>query len=250
MESQREALEQLQEKLATQVNIPEEKGYLPQDGDVVLALDIQYQKDAAHVAGDFHYWNGDHIGTFAGVIEVDVPYVPSFFCFREGPPLLSLIEHFTKTSLPSPNLIVVDGHGIAHPRQFGVACWLGLATSIPTIGCAKETLVLYEGELEQDRGATVDVKVDEKTVGYVVRRIEGVNPVFVSPGHLVSLSGALSIVLDLPGKYKIPDPIRLADQAARSHCKGISQKTWKNLGELTLAKPFWRNSETVSNGDE
>lgn len=230
-----EELERLaaeQRELAVRVVIPADGGYVPRTGDVVLALDIQYEGDDAHVAGDLHRYGGGPLGTFAGVARVNMPYVSSYFCFREGPPLLSLIRRLEQESLPAPDVIVVDGHGIAHPRRFGVGCWLGVATGKPVMGCAKETLLPYCGDLGETRGSVVDVALEGETVGYVLRRQDRVNPVFLSPGHLVSLKTCIDIALGLPGTYRIPDPLRNADHAARAHCKGEAEPGWKDLGKL------------------
>lgn len=234
-----------QNKLLSQVIIPQDRGYFPQIGDVVLALDIQYKGDDAHVAGNLFQWQGEEIGTFAGVARVDAPYIPSFFCFREGPPLLAFVRTLEKKAIPSPHLIIVDGHGIAHPRRFGVACWMGIATGRPAIGCAKETLLPYHGDLDPERGSFIEVFLEDqglpssrsgaetqRIVGYVLRNQNGVNPIFTSPGHLVSLKDCVPIVLGLPGAYRVPDPLRKADHAAREHCKGVAGKDFTDFGKL------------------
>ena len=228
-----------QERLATRVVIPATGGYTPQAGAVVLALDIQYDGDLAHVAGDLSYWQGKHIGVFAGQMVVKVAYAPTFFCFREGPPLLALIARLRQESQPEPNVILVDGYGLAHPRRFGVACWLGIATDKPTIGCAKNALLDYDGELAEPRGSKLPILLENETVGYVLRSQAGINPIYVSPGHLVSLSDAVEIVLGLGGDYRIPNCLRHVDHAARSHAKGNPERGWHDLGELTpVATPF------------
>lgn len=234
MISSHEILANEQKIMSQQVVIPEKAGYTPQENHIILALDIQYNNDEAHVAGDLLYWKGEHIKTCAGVTQAQVPYVPSYFCFREGPPLLDFINYLEQEeTLPKPDVIVVDGHGIAHPRFFGVACWIGVKTQIPTIGCAKDTLVRYEGVLGEERGSTIDVFVQEKHTGYVLRTQDGIKPIFVSPGHLVSLETSVDIIMGLPSEYRVPEPLRKADHAARAHCKGISEVIWTDLGELT-----------------
>ncbi len=238
----KDRLSKEQENLSRFVKIPEDPIYAPQKGDLILALDIQYKENQAHVAGDLHYWQQDHMGTFAGEIEAKVPYVPSYFCFREGPPLLSFWKTLQEKNIAQPKFIIVDGHGIAHPRKFGVACWLGLATQTPTIGCAKDTLVRYVGDLSPDKGSRVPVQLDEETVGYVFRKEENIRPIYVSPGHLTTLGQSIEIVQGLPGNYRIPDPLRNADHAARSHCKKIPEKTWKDLGLLCESQTPWEKT--------
>ena len=140
---------------------------------------------------------------------------------------------------PTPDVILVDGHGLAHPRRFGAACWMGLATGIPTVGCAKDTLLRFEGELAEAKGSTLDVLLEEEVVGVVLRRIAKVRPVYVSPGHLISVQGATQMVLSLPSKYRVPDPVRHADHAARERSKGNTPGTWQDLGELPLIPAPW-----------
>jgi deoxyribonuclease V len=238
MEEQK-ALADLQRKLAAQVNIPSTGGYQPKEGDVVLGLDIQYSGDEAHVAGDIERFHGEHIGTFAGITKSYVPYVPSYFCFREGPPLLALIARLAKEALPLPDVIVVDGHGIAHPRKFGVGCWLGIATGKPTMGAAKETLLHYEGELAPPRGSKVKVMLEQEVVGYVVRTQDSVRPIYVSPGHMLSLDTSARLALELAPSFRIPEILRRADHAARSHSKGLAEAAWHNLGALENVAAAW-----------
>jgi deoxyribonuclease V len=241
-EKTKEMLAIQQEKLKQWLEIPsEQKGYIPKKGDLVIALDIQYLEDFAHIGGDLFEWQGKHINTFASVVKGSVPYIPGYFCFREGPPLLSFLESLKKQQNICPDLIIIDGHGIAHPRKLGVACWIGIATKIPTIGCAKDTLVQYQGELGEKRASKISVFVDNDLVGYVLRTKDGIKPLFVSPGHLVSLETSVEIVLNLPTEYRIPEPLRNADQAARHHAKNSQEFPYINLGEISEIKPFWEN---------
>ncbi len=234
-----EALAQEQKTLSNMVIIPD-AGYFPKPGDVFVALDIQYQGDDAHVAGDVWAWPKEHLGTYAGLITVTVPYVPSYFCFREGPPLLALVRRLSKECKILPKFLVIDGHGIAHPRKFGVACWLGIALNLPTIGCAKDTLIHYDALPEKQRGQTREVLLNQEPVGYIVSTQDDTRPIYVSPGHLVSLADSAKIALELAGNYRIPDPIRNADHAAREHAKGINDGTWKDLGTLEPILPWWK----------
>ncbi|BBM82224.1 endonuclease V [Candidatus Uabimicrobium amorphum] len=235
----REHLEKEQEKLLPLVSIPEKDGYTAKDGDVVFAFDIQYKGDEAHVAVDVFRWPQEHIKTYAGLFRINVPYVPSYFCFREGPPLLAIYQKVVQDENIQPQLLIIDGHGIAHPRKFGVACWLGVATQIPALGCAKETLIPYDGDqLKSDARSTVPMTYNDESLGFAVRRFADVNPVYVSPGHLISQQQALEICCSLAGEFKIPDTIRRADQAARQHCAGQPGE-WTELGLLPKAIPLW-----------
>lgn len=150
------------------------------------------------------------------VVEaVKFPYIPGLFSFRELPPLLNAFE---KLSI-RPDLIVCDGHGIAHPRRFGLACHLGVTLSIPTIGCAKTKLIGDFLPVEQARGQMSDLIVNEEVVGKVLRTQHNVKPVFVSIGHKISLDAAVDWVLKLSPKYRLPETTRQADQLVNKALK-------------------------------
>ncbi len=211
-------LAKLQEQWATEVIISPH--YVPQDEDVIFSLDIQYVGDTAFVALDVQYYSGELIGTYTDESEVEMPYVPQFFCFREGPPLLKIVKKVQEDFKLKPDVLIVDGHGIAHPRRFGVACWLGVQTNLPTIGCAKQTLLDYQGILGEQRGCTLPVFLENEEVGKVLRTQEAVKPVFVSVGHKMDLITATDMILNLASRYRICEPLRRADQAARAYAKG------------------------------
>ena len=137
---------------------------------------------------------------------VDFPYIPGFLSFREIPPL---IEAFKKIKT-LPDIILCDGQGIAHPKKMGIATHLGILLDIPTIGVAKSKLVGTFKEPENRKGAWTPLIYRGEVVGAVLRTKKGVKPVFVSPGHKVSLYSAIEIVLKTTTKYKTPEPIRFA----------------------------------------
>jgi deoxyribonuclease V len=234
---QLDALRAEQERLASRVAVLAD-GALPPEPRV-LALYVQYGRNLGHVAGSL--WSGEREeGTWVGTLRVEVPYAPGFFCFREGPPLLAFVARLLADGVASPDLLVVDGHGIAHPRRFGVACWVGLATGIPTLGCAKESLLPGAPEPASPRASHAPVHLDGEHVGWSLRSQNGVNPIYASPGHRVSLVEARDAVLALAGRYRIPDPLRRADHAARMHCRGnLAPEDGEDLGVLASAPPAW-----------
>ncbi|MFB2923494.1 MULTISPECIES: deoxyribonuclease V [Aerosakkonema] len=138
------------------------------------------------------------------------PYVPGFLSFREVPTVLDALEKLTIT----PDLILCDGQGIAHPRRFGIACHLGLLIDIPTIGVAKSLLVGKHEELPLERGAWKPLLHRRETIGAALRTRMGVKPVYVSSGHRVSLLTAIDYVMRCTTKYKLPETTRLADKLA------------------------------------
>ena len=138
------------------------------------------------------------------------PYIPGFLSFREIPAVLDALEKISTT----PNLILCDGQGIAHPRRFGIACHLGVLIDMPTIGVAKSLLVGKHDELPVEKGSWQPLRYRGQTVGAVLRSRTGVKPLYVSPGHLISLPSAIDYVLRCTTKYRLPETTRWADKLA------------------------------------
>ncbi len=145
--------------------------------------------------------------------DVTFPYVPGLLALREAPPVLAALERVRSRI----DLILVDGHGTAHPERFGLACYVGVITGWATVGVAKSLLSGVHGPLPTPRGSTVPLIDDAEVIGAVVRTRSGVRPVYVSVGHRVSLTTAVRVVLDCAPRYRIPEPIRLADRLARQN---------------------------------
>jgi deoxyribonuclease V len=141
---------------------------------------------------------------------VRYPYVPGLLSFREAPAIQAALQH-----LPAqPDMILVDGHGLAHPRRFGIACHLGLLLDCPAIGCAKSPLVGKFTLPADEVGAWTPLEHRGERIGAVLRTRRGVKPVFVSIGHRVSLESAIRLLLSWCRSYRLPEPTRLADQVA------------------------------------
>ncbi|MCZ6536016.1 MAG: deoxyribonuclease V [Chloroflexi bacterium] len=139
-----------------------------------------------------------------------MPYIPGLLSFREVPVLAQALESLTIV----PDIIMVDGQGVAHPRRFGIACHLGLLTDIPTIGCGKSILRGKHGPLETEQGSRAPLVDRDEVVGMALRTRSGVSPVYVSVGHKIDLESAVRWVLSCCGGLRIPEPTRLAHQAA------------------------------------
>jgi deoxyribonuclease V len=138
------------------------------------------------------------------------PYVPGLLTFREAPLILAAFEKLTVT----PDFVMVDGQGIAHPRRIGLASHLGLCLGIPAIGCAKSRLIGEYAEPGNEAGSYTELLDNSEVIGAVVRTKAGVKQVYVSIGHMIDLPSAVSLVLKCCRGYRLPEPTRLAHMAA------------------------------------
>jgi len=143
-------------------------------------------------------------------MDAPFPYIPGLLAFRELPAVLAALERLPQ----KPDLLITDGHGLSHPRRFGIACHLGVLTDIPTIGCAKSLLVGSAPEVGGAVGARSPLVLDGSVVGYAVRTRADVKPIFVSTGHRVSPETAVDIILACCRRFRLPEPIRAAHNAA------------------------------------
>ena len=142
--------------------------------------------------------------------RLDFPYIPGLLSFRESPLTLAACGELTIT----PELILVDGQGIAHPRRLGIASHLGLLLNIPTIGCAKSLLCGEHEEPGEKPGSYTEIVDKGETIGAALRTRLGVKPVYVSIGHKIDLPTAVHWVLECCRGYRLPEPTRLAHLAA------------------------------------
>jgi deoxyribonuclease V len=138
------------------------------------------------------------------------PYIPGLLSFREIPVILAALEKLQTT----PDVLMTDGHGMAHPRRFGLACHLGVLLDLPTIGCAKSVFVGEHETLPEAQGSTKPLMDGAETIGMAMRTRDKVKPIYVSIGQYVDLSSAVRVVLACGVGYRLPGPIRWADRLA------------------------------------
>lgn len=147
------------------------------------------------------------IETRTAAATCPMPYIPGLLSFRELPAVLEGLAHVES----SVDAVLCDGQGLAHPRRFGLACHLGVILGLPTAGCAKSRLVGTYRMPARRRGSSTRLLDRGEVVGRVVRTRDGVRPVFVSPGHRMSIAAAERLVLRCGRGYRLPEPTRLAD---------------------------------------
>lgn len=161
------------------------------------------------------------------VSETKFPYIPGLLSFRETP---SVLEAWAKLKT-EPDAVMFDGQGIAHPRRVGIASHVGLLIERPTFGCAKSVLVGRYEEPEAERGRwtpLVDPKTNE-TLGAALRTKRNVQPIFVSPGQLIDLAGAIELTLACDGGYRQPEPTRRAHLLVNALRRGEREPTQASL---------------------
>jgi deoxyribonuclease V len=204
---------------------------LPDPVKLVAGADISYNRfsDVVYAAIVVLRLPELTVASTAGVVtKMNFPYIPGLLSFREAPPLLEVWRQLKLL----PDVLMLDGQGIAHPRRFGIACHLGVLLNLPTIGCGKTLLTGKYDEPAPEAGNFSPLMHKEEMIGAAVRTKNRVNPVFVSPGHLADIPSAVDLALRCVkgyaqhpeagplwggkatpakgSKYRIPEPTRLA----------------------------------------
>ena len=180
---------------------------------LVAGVDISVRKESGQAAGAVVVLRYPELR----VVEIKVargklsfPYVPGLLSFREAPLILEACAKLTAT----PDLVMVDGQGIAHPRRIGLASHLGLCLNTPTVGCAKSLLTGQHDVLGEEPGSSTEIVDRGEVIGAALRSRIGVKPVYISIGHRISLESSIALVLKCCRGYRLPEPTRLAHLAA------------------------------------
>lgn len=205
----REAI-QLQQELRTQIRVQP----LYNEGiRTIGGVDASFDKgkiQAAAVVLDYH--SLEKVDQASAEGPLSFPYIPGLLSFRETPAYLEALARLNAL----PDVLIVDGHGVAHPRRFGIACHLGVLLDLPAIGCAKSILVGEVDPLDESRGSTAEIKLDGEVLGLALRTRDNVKPVYVSVGHRVDLPSAARIALASGRGYGLPEPARQAHLLTQS----------------------------------
>ena len=180
----------------------------------VAGLDVGYAKDSDFLVGAVVVLDArtqEPVEQRVATGTATFPYIPGLFAFRELPTLLRALAELETT----PDVLVCDGFGLAHPRRFGLACHLGVLTGLPCVGVGKTAFIGQYVGPPNERGTYSALVDDGEVVGRVLRTRTGVKPVFVSIGHAVDLDTAGALVLSLTTRYRLPETTRAADHLAR-----------------------------------
>lgn len=210
-----EAAVALQQQLRSQVRIQP----LAQPAETIAGCDISFNKFEETVYAGIVVLRLDTLETIAeatAITTTSFPYVPGLLSFREIP---ALLEAWAKLTI-LPDVVVFDGHGIAHPRRLGIASHAGLLLDRPTLGCGKSVLVGRYEEPALERGSWSPMMHRGEVIGAALRTKNKVNPVYVSPGHLIDLPTAIDLMLRCNGGYRIPETTRRAHNLVNAVRRG------------------------------
>jgi deoxyribonuclease V len=180
--------------------------------ETIAGIDAAFSKEETFVAvAVFEFETLTPIDEYYCIEKTAFPYIPGYLSFREGPSIICAIEKIGYL----PDLLILDGQGIAHPRRLGIASHIGVILNRPSIGCAKSRLVGQYREPSPERGASGKLTFRGEEVGAVLRTRKDVKPLFVSPGHLITVREAVDIILYCTRRYRLPEPIRMADRLTK-----------------------------------
>ncbi len=199
----------LQRELAGQAVIRDEFGPVR----TVAGVDVGFEDRGAVTRGAVALLAADSLELLDHVVArrpTEFPYVPGLLSFREVPVILDALAKLATT----PDLVLCDGQGTAHPRRFGIACHLGVLTDLPTIGVAKSRLCGEHEPVPEAKGAWIPLWHKGEIIGAVVRTRSRVRPLYISPGHRVSLDSAIAWTLRCTTRYRLPETTRHADRIA------------------------------------
>jgi deoxyribonuclease V len=197
----------LQEELASRLILKWEGGGVGLVGAADCSYDLEGQRVGA-AAVVMTVPGFEVVSAANAVLPISMPYIPGFLSFREGPAYLEAISRLDRR----PDVMLLDGNGIAHPRKMGLASHVGVLLDIPTIGCAKTAFFPFRPPAEKRGSCTVYRNRKGEKVGLCLRTRTGVSPVFVSPGHRTDLELARKVVIDC-SRFRVPEPLREA------HCR-------------------------------
>ncbi len=211
-------LQRIQERLAQRVQLVP----LARPPATVGGVDVSYSRSLRRMVAVVvvFQWPGLRlVEEVHQTAPVRFPYVPTFLSFRELPVVLQALRRLEHR----PDLLLVDGQGIAHPRRLGIAAHLGVLADLPTVGVAKHPLVGEYEEPGPEAGSATPLWHRGEQVGWVVRTRTGVRPVFASPGHRITLHESLHWVLATCQGYRLPEPVRQADLRSRAWVRRLQQ---------------------------
>ncbi len=206
----------VQEYIAARVSLADRPGRLKR----VAGVDLHFSPDGSRAIAAAVVLSFPELAILeqaTASTPVDFPYIPGYLSFREVPAMAGALAKLKQR----PHLLLCDGQGIAHPRRAGLACHLGILCGLPSIGVAKSRLIGRNRQPGKKRGAWAPLFHQDQVIGAVLRTRDGVRPLFVSPGHMISLPTAIQLTLACTGGYRQPEPLRAAHRLAKTTAAGL-----------------------------
>lgn len=204
----------VQKRLAARVR----EAPLPSPPRLAAGIDAAFSGDGRACIAGIVVWdlkNREVVEEQTAEAAAFFPYIPGLLTFREGPAVLAALRKLAVR----PDVLLFDGQGIAHPRRLGIASHIGVIVGMPAVGCAKSRLIGFYAEPAERKGSASPLVLGEERIGTVLRTRNRIKPLFVSIGHLIELHVAEKLVLDCAFRYRLPEPLRLAD-----HLVGMAKK--------------------------
>ncbi|EKN4707166.1 deoxyribonuclease V [Yersinia ruckeri] len=205
------ALREEQRQRATEIILHDDADFAPPV--LIAGADVGFEQQGAVTRAAIailHYPSLELVECQIARVATTLPYIPGLLSFREYPALLAAWAQLRQR----PDLVLVDGQGIAHPRRLGVASHFGLLVDVPTIGVAKSRLCGQFSPLATAAGALQPLVDASAQLGWVWRSKARCNPLFISPGHRIGMESALAWVQKCMAGYRLPEPTRWADAIA------------------------------------
>ncbi len=199
------------------------------DPELVAAVDTAYGVGAEYV------YASAVVTRFPDIEEVErtvararapFPYIPGLLFFREGPAITEALERLKST----PDVIIVHGHGVAHPRRCGMASQIGVLFDVPSIGCCRRILAGRHRPVGDSKGSAEPIMLGGQEVGWAYRSKDHVKPIFISPGHKCDLATARDIVVRNLRGFRLPEPLRLAHLFANKHKRNLENRRTDDVG--------------------
>ncbi|MEO0293143.1 MAG: endonuclease V [candidate division WOR-3 bacterium] len=203
-------IENLYEMIPKQIVVKEDLSFSPIN---VVGCDVSYKEKAKVSCVVFNIIENKVIEEVTFEKKIPWDYIPGKFALRELPLIEKALLRISKVF----DCIIVDGHGIAHPKKAGLACFVGVLFDLPTIGCAKSLLVGDYVQVDRKRGKWASIFYNGEKVGEAICTKDGTKPIFFSPGHKIGFESGRKLILNLTRNSKYPEPLRIADRNTRKY---------------------------------
>lgn len=209
----------IQKELAGQIEI-----YPPHtDINLITAVDTAYSSDGNTVyasAATLSFPDLEEIEKRFQFEHLNFPYQPGLFFFREGEAIIRVLEKLEQ----EPDMLMIHGHGIAHPRGIGMASHIGLVFDKMAIGCSRKVLIGSHREVDAKKGSYQPILFNNREIGYAYRSKDKVKPIYISPGHRCDLETTRNIIVRCLRGYRLPEPLRVAHLLANKYKRHFERK--------------------------